>query len=43
MKFNANTTAFKKHDKILTVVEPKIIGRRNINTGTTLQLKTLIK
>ena len=33
----------KKYDRILTVVEPKNIDHRNINTGTTLQLKTLIK
>ena len=33
----------KKQEKMLIIVELKNIGHRNINTGTTLQFKTLIK
>ena len=43
VRFNTNTTALKKHEKMLIIVKLKKIGHRNINIGTTLQLKTLIK
>ena len=43
VRFNTNTTAFKKHEKLIIIVELKKIGHRNIDTGTTLQLETLIK
>ena len=43
MWFNTNITAFKKTLEINNYVELKKIGHRNIYTGTTLHLKTLIK
>ena len=40
VRFYTNTTAFKKHRKIIIIVELKKIGHCNINAGTTLRLES---